>query len=179
MPDQETRDRAGALFTEAAAMAAALPAKNAEAVNAEVKRARDLSDTIAFHEREKREAQEKLEAEAADAKRRADEAVRRADETLARHGDPKPVDAFGARFAGNGLGMGWMRRDLEVPRGWIYKIERGGKLLFYVTCPSGKYNLDHYLGREVGIIGSVKQIEGYPARVVEIEKIEILSNTNG
>jgi hypothetical protein len=176
MPDAEQRAKAAVFFDEAQRLAMDLQPKHSEAVLADVKHGRELMDTIAFHEREKKEAQEKLAADAAEAKRRADEAIQRADESLARHMDPKPVDAFGSRFAGNGLGMGWLRRELELPRGWVYKVEKGGKLLFYVTCPSGKYNLDDYLAREIGIIGTVKQVDGYPVRVVEVERIEVLSN---
>lgn len=174
-PDAAHREKATALLAEAERRAKDLPPKSAETVNADVKRGRDRLDAIAFYEAERASELARAEREAKEAQRRADEAAARAQESLARHADPKPVDAFGSRFAGGGLGMGWLRRELEVPRGRVFKIEKGGRLLFYVTCPSGKYDLDDYLGREIGVIGAVKEVEGYPVRVVEVERIEVLS----
>jgi hypothetical protein len=122
---------------------------------------------------------ERLDREAKELERKTEAAIASAQAALDRHGDPKPVDAFGARFAGNGLGIGWLRRDIEVTRGRVFKLEKGGRLLFYVTCSSGKYDLEDFLNREIGLIGTPKNVEGFPVRVVDVEKVEVLSNFSG
>lgn len=178
-PDAAARSQAAAAFDEAEKLARELAPKDAEGILAEVQRGRERLDTIAFHERERREELERLQREAAEVERRTEAAIASAQAAIDRHGKPRPVDAFGARFAGNGLGIGWLRREIEVPRGRVYKLEKGGRLLFYVTCSSGKYDLDDFLNREVGLIGEPKVVDGFPVRVVDVDRIEVLSTVPG
>jgi len=164
-PSATDRDRASKMLADAAATS------TSEAVAADVKRGRERIDNLAFYERESTAEAERRERERAEARLAAEDAAKKLEDIRARQKDPQPIDAFGARFTS----MGWLQRGLELTRGRTYSIQKGGRLLAYVSCPTGKYQLDDFVGREIGVIGSEKQVEGFPASVIEVERIEVLA----
>lgn len=174
-PEAEVRARAGALFTDAANMTKPLPQKTADVLFAEIQRGRERIDHLEFATREKADIEDRIRREKEEKLAAARDRQTRLEESYNKIKDPAPRDAFGARFAG----MGWVRRELQLSSGRTYLIERGGKLQFYITCPSERYHLDDFVGREIGILGKIKNIEGYPARVIEIDQIEVLANNPG
>ncbi|MFN0207564.1 MAG: hypothetical protein ACKVS6_14755 [Planctomycetota bacterium] len=175
LANADARARADALLVEASQISRELPEKTAAAVEADITRAKERIEHLTFVEREKKadDAAEEKEREAKLAA--ALERQKRLEESYQKHKDPVPVDAFGARFAG----MGWVRRELFVPQGRMFFIEKGGKLQFFLKCDTGRYNLSDFTGREIGVLGKIKTIEGIPARVIEVDQIEILSNFPG
>lgn len=175
LADDTARARAEAYFKSAEELAKDLPAKSIESIAAEITRGRERIQHLAFVESEKRTEEELLKKEREDKLKEAGDRQKRLEESYNKIKDPKPVDAFGARFSG----MGWLRKERILGRSVAYYIERGGKLQFYVTCPTGRYNLDDYVGRELGLLGKVKQAEDLPARSIEVDQIEILSNFPG
>lgn len=165
-PDASTRTRAKDLLDAAAKLT------TSEAVAADVKRGLERIELVAFLEKEREEERIREEKEREAKIKEAEERMQRVQTILDGQKDPKPIDPFGARFAG----MGEVQRGLELPRGRVYTLSKGGRVLFYLTCPSKRYDVSDFLGREVGVIGAIKQIEGYPARVIEVERIEVLAN---
>jgi hypothetical protein len=57
-----------------------------------------------------------------------------------------------------------------------FQLERGGQLLFYVSCSNGKYDLRSYQGRELGVRGAATRPEGARVRVLDVSHIEVLSS---
>ncbi len=58
-----------------------------------------------------------------------------------------------------------------------YVIEKGGQPQCAAVCSSGRYNLDLFVGCEVGLIGSKQERTHVEAlRAVNVEKIEIISS---
>lgn len=165
-PDASTRTRAKELLDAAAKLT------TSEAVAADVKRGLERIELVAFLEKEREEERVREEKERQAKIQEAEERMHRVQTILDGQKDPKPIDPFGARFAG----MGEVQRGLELPRGRVYTLSKGGRVLFYLTCPSKRYDVSDFLGREVGVVGSIKQIEGYPARVIEVERFEVLAN---
>lgn len=175
LADESARARAEAYFKSAEELAKELPPKTVESIAAEVKRGRERIQHLEFVASEKRTEEEIIKKEREEKLKEAQDRQKRLEESYNKIKDPQPVDAFGARFSG----MGWVRRELQIPHGRVFLIERGGKVQFYITCPTGRYKLEDFIGREVGLLGKIKQVEGFPARTIEIDQIEILSNFPG
>jgi hypothetical protein len=175
LANADARARAEALLAEATQIGKELSPKVAEVVASDVERARERMEHIAFVEREKKSEEDRTEAERKEKLKAAEERQKRLEESFEKFRDPEPVDAFGARFSG----MGWVRREMFTPQGRLFFIEKGGKLQFFLKCDSGRYRLESFLGREVGVLGRIKSIEGYPARVIEVDQVELLSNFPG
>jgi hypothetical protein len=57
-----------------------------------------------------------------------------------------------------------------------YQLVKGGQLLFYVTCSSGKYELQTFNNRELGMRGSANRPEGARVRVLDVSHIEVIGN---
>ena len=57
-----------------------------------------------------------------------------------------------------------------------YVIEKGGKQLFDVTCQSGRYDLSLFVDCEVGLIGASRRPATDSLRVLEVEKVEVLTS---
>ncbi|MBI3817556.1 MAG: SH3 domain-containing protein [Planctomycetes bacterium] len=172
LADEGARARAESYFKSTEELAKDLPPKTVESIAAEIQRGRERIQHLTFVETERRSTEDAMKKEREEKLKEAQDRQKRLEDSYSKIKDPAPVDAFGARFSG----MGWMRRETGLAHGRVFMIERGGKLQFYASCPTGRYNLDDFVGREVGLLGKVKQVEGYPARMIEIDQIEILSN---
>ena len=79
-----------------------------------------------------------------------------------------PLDRFQA--------VGFLRyqRSLVGPGRFI--IEKGRQPLYVVTCSSGRYNLDVFVNREVGLIGSRRRPSEESLRQLDVERLEVLSS---
>ncbi len=69
--------------------------------------------------------------------------------------------------------IGWLR-----PRkgpGAQYQIEKGGRVLYLVDCRSGRYDLGMFVDTEVGVIGTADRPQRESIRVLEAQKIEVIS----
>ncbi|MBK8098575.1 MAG: hypothetical protein IPK26_15805 [Planctomycetes bacterium] len=103
------------------------------------------------------------------------------DATALRDAEPMPaidITTPGPKEVADGLerfaAIGWLRH--EKPLGGIgrYLIEQGGQTLFVVACSSGRYDLQVFVGREVGLIGPKRSPSGQELRILDVEKIEVL-----
>ncbi len=76
------------------------------------------------------------------------------------------------------------RRRFEAT-GWVeyrpgfgdwspYRLVKGGKVLFYLSCPSGRYDLQDFVGLEVGVKGARSLPRGADFRVLEASRLVIL-----
>ncbi len=164
-PDASARREAAALLDAAAQLS------KSAAVAAAVQHGRERIEAVEFFERERREENERQEAERIARREEAERRMKAAQEILDRQSVTERVDPFGARFAGLGI----LAQGVEIGRGRVYTLRKGDRLLYYLRCPSGRYDLANFVGSEVGLLGVVKQVEGYPARMIEIDQIEVLS----
>ena len=85
---------------------------------------------------------------------------------------PKPVvppDAM-KRFDATG----WLRYDKHATGRGRYRLEKGRKLIAYVTCTSGRYDLKLFDGIELGVRGG-RQVGGEPvAPVIDVDRVEVI-----
>lgn len=81
---------------------------------------------------------------------------------------PDPLERFQA--------IGFLRWEKSLLGPGNYVIERGGQRLYLVTCDSGRYELSVFVDREVGVIGSRRRPAPDTLRVLDVEKIEVLSS---
>jgi hypothetical protein len=102
---------------------------------------------------------------AAEVERKAEE-IRKAQEAAA----PRPD--IRRRFDA----IGWVVRATAPPGIPIYRLEKGGVFLYAVSCPSGRYALESYVGKEVGLRGKILDNEGRVPKGIQIERLEVLSN---
>ena len=72
--------------------------------------------------------------------------------------------------------IGWVERAAGAPAVPEFRLAKGGIASFVLTCPSGRYDLVAFLGKEVGIKGKVLENEGRVPRMLVVERLEILSN---
>jgi hypothetical protein len=70
---------------------------------------------------------------------------------------------------------GWIRRKSGHGELSEYRLEKGGKLLLYVDCRSGRYDLRLFEGCEVGIQGVLSRPDAESVRVVDVAKLHVLS----
>lgn len=102
--------------------------------------------------------------------------------TMVRDEQPKPVEGMREvppvvvpdaldRFQAIGF-LRWVKGITGPGR---YVVEKGGKHLFEVTCQSGRYDLSLFVDFELGLIGSSRRPNFESLRVLDVEKIEVLS----
>lgn len=71
--------------------------------------------------------------------------------------------------------VGFLRWERGLGGPGKYIVEKGGQRLLVVTCDSGRYELDLFKDKEVGMIGSRRRPSADSLRVIDVEKIEILA----
>lgn len=102
--------------------------------------------------------------------------------TMVRDEQPKPVEGMREvppavvpdaldRFQAIGF-LRWVKGITGPGR---YVVEKGGKHLFEVTCQSGRYDLSLFVDFELGLIGSSRRPNFESLRVLDVEKIEVLT----
>ena len=70
--------------------------------------------------------------------------------------------------------VGWLRFRPSASGLDRFVIEKGGQTLFWLTCSSGRYDMELFDGVEVGLIGGKNRPNRESMRVVDVEKIEVL-----
>lgn len=78
-----------------------------------------------------------------------------------------PLDRFQA--------VGFLRYQRSLVGPGRFVIEKGRQPLYVVTCDSGRYNLNVFVGREVGLIGSRRRPSAESLRQLDVERLEVLS----
>lgn len=58
-----------------------------------------------------------------------------------------------------------------------FRLMKGGQTIAYLECSSGRYDLSDFTGREVGLVGELERPENADLRVLDIERIVILSSS--
>lgn len=95
---------------------------------------------------------------------------------------PKPAsDVAPAPRLGGGftrfVATGWLHFDRGAPGQLACRLEKGKKTVAYLTCTSGRYDLELFDGVEVGVRGS-KALPGqltWTAPVIDAVRLEVLS----
>ncbi|HHI80736.1 MAG TPA: SH3 domain-containing protein [Planctomycetes bacterium] len=70
---------------------------------------------------------------------------------------------------------GWIEKRPGIYDYSAYRLIKGGRTLYYVTVPGGRYDLEDYVGREVGILGVKVRPQGADFRVIQVDHLVILS----
>ena len=70
--------------------------------------------------------------------------------------------------------VGWLRFRASASGLDRFVVEKGGQTLFWLTCSSGRYDMELFDGVEVGLIGGKDRPNRESMRVVDVEKIEVL-----
>jgi len=70
--------------------------------------------------------------------------------------------------------VGWLRHEIPFRGPDRFTLEKGGKLLYVVTCSSGRYDLSLLDGVEVGVVGAKRRPNPDSVRELDAIKIEIL-----
>ena len=70
---------------------------------------------------------------------------------------------------------GWLRFDRDAAGHLRCRLEKGKKLIAYVTCSSGRYDLKLFDGIEVGVRGSRTSGRQSTAPVIDAVRLEVLS----
>ncbi len=70
--------------------------------------------------------------------------------------------------------IGWLRLHRSVRSGDYFTLEKGGKLMFVVTCSSGRYDLSMYDGFELGLRGGKARPSGDRVRELDVLEIRVL-----
>jgi hypothetical protein len=81
----------------------------------------------------------------------------------------RPEDPLG-RFDATG----WLRHRASAAGIERFRLEKGGQLLCYLDCSSGRYDLALFQGCEVGITGSRDRPHAQGVRVIDVQKIEVI-----
>jgi hypothetical protein len=157
---------ARAAFQEAAAKSGEAATKTA------VKERIDKLEALEKLEREQAAARELAEKHAETSRKAAADMERKAEELRLAKDASGPRPNIARRFAA----IGWIQRQNAAPISPLYRLEKGGIDLFQLACPSGRYDLDSFLGKEIGIQGKILENEGRVPKTLVIERIEILSN---
>jgi hypothetical protein len=90
--------------------------------------------------------------------------------------DVKPLPRIADRSARpRFMATGWLRVDRRAPGHWRFRLEKGRKPIAYITCQTGRYNLQLFDGLELGVRGS-RSVGGEPvAPVIDVVRLEVLS----
>ena len=70
--------------------------------------------------------------------------------------------------------VGWLRHHASSRAPDYFTLEKGGRLLYVVTCTGGRYDLRMFDGVEVGITGSKSRPAADKVREVDALKLEVL-----
>jgi SH3-like domain-containing protein len=69
---------------------------------------------------------------------------------------------------------GWLRHRSSAAGIERFRLEKGGQLLCYLDCSSGRYDLSLFQGCEVGITGSRDRPHAQGVRVIDVQKLEVI-----
>ncbi len=98
------------------------------------------------------------------------EAARRRSDAEKRAGGNDPL---GSKFDA----MGWLHRERGLGRSTIYTLQRGGRVLMKLECPSGRYNLRSFVGKEIGVTGTYRPMPAAGAdRVMDVGRLVVVSS---
>ncbi|HET6201835.1 MAG TPA: hypothetical protein VFI25_03405 [Planctomycetota bacterium] len=143
-----------------------------DSVKAAVKDRLSRLEALEALEREK-EAARLLREKQAEAERRAAEEISRKADDLRRAAEASsPPPDIRRRFES----IGWIQRASAAPASPEFRLEKGGIVYFALSCPSGRYDLGSFQGKEVGIKGKILENEGRVPKMLVIERLEVLSN---
>ena len=70
---------------------------------------------------------------------------------------------------------GWLEKRPGLNDYSAFRLVKGGRTLFYVSVPGGRYDLEDYVGREVGILGIKVRPKDADFRVIQVDHLVILS----
>lgn len=73
--------------------------------------------------------------------------------------------------------VGWIEYRPGTSDYRPYRLMKGGTTIQYLDCTSGRYDLADFVGREVGLIGVVDRREGADFRILDVERLVILSSS--
>ena len=71
--------------------------------------------------------------------------------------------------------VGWLEYSPGVKDYSPYRIVKGRRLICYVTCKSGRYDLKDFVGRELGLRGDMDRPETADVRVLDVARLVVLS----
>ena len=77
-----------------------------------------------------------------------------------------PLEAFQA--------SGWLRYENRLAAVGFYYLEKGGQRLCLLTCDTGRYDLAHFVGREISVNGPRRRPATDSLSVVDAERIRVL-----
>ena len=86
------------------------------------------------------------------------------------------IEGVGPEIAEQAVGFLRWEKGLVGPGKFV--VEKGGRRLYIVTCDSGRYELGVFVDCEVGLIGSRRRPATESLRVLDVEKLEVLSSSN-
>ena len=98
----------------------------------------------------------------------------------------KEVEAQKDPLRGRFQARGWLERHVQPGVATRYALTWGGREVAEIYCGSGRYELDAFVGCEIGVLGvtqraavaATAEVPGTPARV-DATKIEVLSTRAG
>ncbi len=70
---------------------------------------------------------------------------------------------------------GWLERRPGFLDYSAFRLVKGGRTLCYISVPGGRYDLEDYVGREVGILGHKFRPKDADFRVLQVDHLVILS----
>ncbi len=85
--------------------------------------------------------------------------------------EPPPKDGM-SRFDG---AVGWLRYHPSKPRQQRFVLEKGGQVLFWVDCRSGRYDLALFEDMEVGLIGERSRPNRESMRILDVKRLEVIA----
>ena len=89
--------------------------------------------------------------------------------------DPVLVTPAPERDPFGGAEVGWLRVRRPLFGAPSIQIEKGGQVLFELTCRSGRYALEIFDGMEVAVRGAQARADAVSMRTIDVAKLEILS----
>jgi hypothetical protein len=73
-----------------------------------------------------------------------------------------------------GAQTGWLRVSRPLFGAPVVQIEKGGQVLFQLTCSSGRYPLEVFDGMEVAVHGNASRPDADSMRSLDVSRVEIL-----
>ena|GEM_PF-2604563 len=73
------------------------------------------------------------------------------------------------------LETGWLERRPGFNDYSPYRLVKGGRTLYYLSVPGGRYDLEDFVGREVGVLGQKVRPKDADFRVIQVKHLVILS----
>ncbi len=70
---------------------------------------------------------------------------------------------------------GWLVFEADAETSGRFRLEKGNKVITYLSCNSGRYPLELFAGVEVGVSGSRSNKGKHGAPLIDVHKVEVLS----